>query len=116
MIAGDVYANAAHAKRGGWTWSTGSVGWMYQLFIESLLGVRRRGKQLRLRPLLPKTWTTFDVSYRFGASTYAISWREVEAYAAAGLVVDGVETAGDTLTLIDDGRMHVVLVNLARLP
>ena len=116
MIAGDVYANAAHAGRGGWTWYTGSAGWMYQLIVESLLGVRRRGKQLRLRPLPPKTWTTFDVSYRFGASTYTITCRAAPAYVAAGLVVDGVETAGDTLTLIDDGHAHVVLVNLARLP
>ncbi len=116
VIAGDVYANAAHAGRGGWTWYTGSAGWMYQLIVESLLGVRRRGKQLRLRPLPPKTWTTFDVSYRFGASTYAITCRAAAACVAAGVVVDGVETAGDTLTLIDDGHAHVVLVNLVRLP
>ena len=115
VIAGDVYANTAHAGRGGWTWYTGSAGWMYQLIVESLLGVQRLGKQLRLRPLLPKTWTTFDVNYRFGASTYAISCREVAACANAGLVVDGVETADSTLTLIDDGQAHVVLVNMARL-
>ena len=116
VVAGDVYANAVHAGRGGWTWYTGSAGWMYQLIVESLLGVQKHGNQLRLRPLLPKNWTTFDVSYRFGASTYTITCRAAPAYVAAGLVVDGVETAGDTLTLIDDGHAHVVLVNLARLP
>ena len=114
VIAGDVYANAAHAGRGGWTWYTGSAGWMYQLIIESLLGVQRRGKQLFLRPLLPKGWTTFAVSYRFGASTYTITCREVSASNVGALIVDGVETAGDSLTLIDDGSAHVVLLNLAR--
>lgn len=116
VIAGDVYANAAHAGRGGWTWYTGSAGWMYQLIVESLLGVQRRGKQLRLRPLLPQGWTTFDVRYRFGASTYAITYREVAASTTEAVIVDGVETGGDAFTLIDDGGTHDVLINLARLP
>ncbi|MEO6407862.1 MAG: hypothetical protein ABIO45_03820 [Burkholderiaceae bacterium] len=114
VIAGDVYAFAPHAGRGGWTWYTGSAGWMYQLLIESLLGVRRSGNQLRVCPLVPKMWTTFDVSYRHGTSTFAITCREAAAGLAASVVADGVETAGDSLTLIDDGGAHVVLVNVAR--
>ena len=114
VVAGDVYANAAHAGRGGWTWYTGSAGWMYQLVVESLLGLQRNGNQLCLRPLLPKTWTTFDVSYRFGTSTFAITYRVAAAGIAANVTVDGVSAPDDTLTLIDDGRAHVVLVNVAR--
>ena len=113
VVAGDVYAFAPHAGRGGWTWYTGSAGWMYQLVVESLLGLRRRGNQLQVRPLLPKTWTTFDVSFRFGASTFAITCHSAAAGIAASVVVDGVATPGDTLTLIDDGRAHVALVTVA---
>ncbi len=113
VVAGDVYANAAHAGRGGWTWYTGSAGWMAQFIVESLLGAQRSGNQLRLRPLILKTWTTFDMSYRFGASTFVITCREAAAGIAAS-VVDGVKAPGDTLTLIDDGRAHVALVNVAR--
>ena len=114
VVAGDVYANTAHAGRGGWTWYTGSAGWMYQLVVESLLGLQKSGNQLRLRPLLPKTWTTFEMSYRFGTSTFAITCREAAAGIAGNILVDGVETLGDTLTLIDDGCAHVALVTVAR--
>lgn len=114
VIAGDVYANPAHPGRGGWTWYTGSAGWMTQFILESLLGLQRRGTQLRMRPLLPEHWTTFDVRYRFGGSTFAITCGEAAPGAAASVVVDGIETAGDTLTLVDDGRAHVALVQVAR--
>jgi cyclic beta-1,2-glucan synthetase len=114
VAAGDVYANPEHAGRGGWTWYTGSAGWMYQLVVESLLGLQRSGNRLRVRPLLPKTWTTFDVRYRFGTSTFAITCREAVTGVAASILVDGVETAGDTLTLIDDGRSRTMVVNVAQ--
>ena len=114
VVAGDVYACTPHTGRGGWTWYTGSAGWMSQLIVESLLGLRRSGNQLRVCPLLPKTWRGFDVSYRFGASTFAIGCREAAAGVAADVVVDGVATPGDTLTLIDDGHAHVALVNVER--
>ena len=114
VVAGDVYAFAPHAGRGGWTWYTGSAGWMVQLVVESLLGVQRNGNQLRLHPLLPEAWTSFDVSYRYGTSTFAITCHIAAAGVAESTVVDGVETAGNILTLVDDGRAHVAVVNVAR--
>lgn len=59
VVAADAYAVAPHLSRGGWTWYTGSAGWMYRLLIETLLGVNLEGDQLRLASRLPKTWTTF---------------------------------------------------------
>ena len=59
VVAADVYAVAPHTGRGGWTWYTGSAGWMYRLLIETLLGVNLEGNQLRLTPRLPKSWTSF---------------------------------------------------------
>jgi cellobiose phosphorylase len=32
---------AAACGRGGWSWYTGSSGWMYRLMLESLLGLTR---------------------------------------------------------------------------
>ena len=44
VVAADVYSTAPHAGRGGWTWYTGSAGWMYRAGIEGLLGLTpRRG-------------------------------------------------------------------------
>ena len=65
VVAADVYAVAPHTGRGGWTWYTGSAGWMYRLLIETLLGVNLEGDQLRLTPRLPKSWTTYKIHYRY---------------------------------------------------
>jgi cyclic beta-1,2-glucan synthetase len=116
VVAGDVYALPPHAGRGGWTWYTGSAGWMYQLVVESLLGLHRSGNQLRVSPLVPPHWKTFEMHYRFGASRYDITCCRAEAHAAAGIVHDDVEVDGDAITLVDDGRVHAVVVNLRRRP
>ena len=113
VIAGDVYANAAHVGRGGWSWYTGSAGWMAQFIVESLLGLQRKGNQLCIRPLLPKAWTSFEMSYRFGSSTFVITCRKAAVGATSAVVVDGAEADGNALTLIDDGAVHAVLVTIA---
>ncbi|MEO8546565.1 MAG: cyclic beta 1-2 glucan synthetase, partial [Burkholderiaceae bacterium] len=112
VVAGDVYANAAHAGRGGWTWYTGSAGWMLRLIVESLLGLQRHGSRLCIRPLLPPHWKDFDVQYRFGTAQYNITCCRANAGGAPGVVHDGVKTEGDMINLVDDGRVHAVVVNL----
>lgn len=126
VTAGDVYSNAAHVGRGGWTWYSGSAGWMTQFIVESLLGLKRRGKQLSLRPLLLSHWERFDLQYRFGTSRYDITCLHADAGAGArtrasvvcdGVAVDGgVGPDGDAITLIDDGRVHTVVVSLPHRP
>ena len=103
VMAADVYAAPPHAGRGGWTWYTGSAGWMYRLIVESLLGLQREGTALRLRPLLPPEWPGYSLEYRFGASRYLIS---VSRGASASLSLDGVALADATLVLVDDGQAH----------
>ncbi len=56
VVAGDVYAHPAHAGRGGWTWYTGSAGWMYRAGLESILGLRRRGSTFEIDPCIPSSW------------------------------------------------------------
>ena len=70
VVAADVYVVSPHTGRGGWTWYTGSAGWMYRLLIETLLGVNLEGDHLRLTPSLPKTWNTFTVHYRYRETVY----------------------------------------------
>jgi len=65
VVAADVYAATPHTGRGGWTWYTGSAGWMYRLLIETLLGVNLEGDQLWLTPRLPKSWTAYKIHYRY---------------------------------------------------
>ena len=79
VIAADVYAVAPHTGRGGWSWYTGSAGWMYRLIVESLLGVTLEGQRLRFAPCLPADWIAFTMHYRHGETTYDIAIRQAPA-------------------------------------
>ena len=70
VVAADVYALPPHTGRGGWTWYTGSAGWMYRLVVESLLGLNREADHLRLAPCLHPEWEGFAMRYRFGGTLY----------------------------------------------
>src|SRR3989441_8520529 len=64
--AGDVYAHPAHAGRGGWTWYTGSAGWMYRAGLESILGLKRHGARFELDPCIPAAWPEHSIVLCFG--------------------------------------------------
>ena len=72
VIAADVYSVPPHVGRGGWTWYTGSAGWMYRAGLEAILGVTREGPLLRIKPCVPATWTEFEISTQFGSTRYEI--------------------------------------------
>ena len=114
VVAADVYAVAPHAGRGGWTWYTGSAGWMYRLLVETLLGVNREGDQLRVTPRFPKAWAAYKIHYRFRQTTYHITVTRLAADSTAAnqLVLDGQELAGETIPLQNNGREHFVEVRV----
>jgi cellobiose phosphorylase len=99
VMAADVYANESHRGRGGWTWYTGSAGWMYQFITGSLLGFEQRGAELQFRPCLPPGWDGFTVDYRWGKSVYHIK---------ISRLVDPAAMVKDTVSLVDDGGEHNV--------
>ncbi len=72
VIAADVYSMPPHVGRGGWTWYTGSAGWMHRAGLEAILGFTREGTKLRIKPCVPAAWDEFDVSIQFGATRYEI--------------------------------------------
>jgi len=101
VMAADVYAAPPHAGRGGWTWYTGSAGWMYRLAIESLLGLRREGDRLRIAPCLPANWPGFKLRYRFGETIYRIA-----------VVRDESGRVDHVVDLVDDRREHLIEVRI----
>jgi len=109
VVAGDVYAVAPHIGRGGWTWYTGSAGWMYRLLLETLLGVNLEGDQLRLTPKLPGAWSTFTLHYRYRQTPYHIRITRSPAtpHGAGQLTLDDQALVGNTIPLVDDHRDHV---------
>ncbi len=72
VVAGDVYSNPSHPGRGGWSWYTGSAGWMYRVGLERLLGLRRHGATLAIDPCVPAMWPGFQVHWRVGETQYLI--------------------------------------------
>jgi len=65
VVVADIYGEPPHVGRGGWTWYTGSAGWMLRVGIESVLGIRRvRGEGLRIQPCTPGEWREYRVRYR----------------------------------------------------
>jgi cyclic beta-1,2-glucan synthetase len=109
VMAADVYSVAPHTGRGGWTWYTGSAGWMYRLIVESVLGLRRvatpQGMQLQLAPCPPAAWPGFTVAYRHGGATYSVHCgQRADAAQVMHVLLDDVAVApGGAVPLVDDG-------------
>jgi cyclic beta-1,2-glucan synthetase len=116
VVCADVYSSPQHVGRGGWTWYTGSAGWMYRTAVEGILGVDLRGRILSINPCIPRTWSGFEITYRYGSSRYRISVENPRAV-SQGVVqasLDGrpIASAPCEITLVDDGSYHYGVVTL----
>ena len=113
VVAADVYSSPAHLGRGGWTWYTGSASWMYRVALEALLGFTKVGNTLRITPCVPAAWQSFQITYRFGRTTYVIDVRSPAGISAAGtrLALDGVPVPDGVIPLVDDGATHRVVLD-----
>jgi cyclic beta-1,2-glucan synthetase len=116
VVAADIYAAAPHIGRGGWTWYTGSSGWMQRAGVESILGLRIRGAVLHLDPCIPKGWPSFEITVRRKSTRYEIVV-DNPAGVSRGVCfaeIDGVEVTERPLQLpiVDDGAVHRVRVRL----
>jgi cyclic beta-1,2-glucan synthetase len=116
--AADVYAVPPHVGRGGWTWYTGSAGWLYRVGLEWLLGFRIQGDRLRLSPSLPRDWRRYELRYRRGGATWDFSILDPEGggRAIASLEIDGVRRPPpyDAIPVPDDGKAHLVKIVLGK--
>jgi cyclic beta-1,2-glucan synthetase len=113
VLAADVYAVPPHTGRGGWTWYTGSAGWMYRLLTESLLGLHRHGDMLEVIPRIPVEWSHYRIQYRHGESVYSIEIRQHDGEEAT-LQMDGVAQRDLRFRLADDGEAHRVDIQWPR--
>jgi len=113
-VAADVYAHPMHVGRGGWTWYTGSAGWMYQAAIRALLGLRRQGATLSLEPCIPAVWPEFALDWRVGNTRYrfTVSNPEHHSQGIASATLDGAAVDPRAIPLLDDGDEHDVAIVL----
>ncbi|UVI32676.1 GH36-type glycosyl hydrolase domain-containing protein [Paenibacillus spongiae] len=126
VMAADVYTSSPNKGHAGWTWYTGASGWMYQVGLEWILGIRRRDDRLMIRPSIPREWPGFTMKYRYGSAEYRISVENPNKKSSGltRLVIDGNEADANVLAaasasqegpfvpLLDDGRVHEIHMTL----
>ena len=112
VMAADVYSMPPNTGRGGWTWYTGSAGWMYRLIVETFLGLEIEVNKLRFTPRVPESWPSFKIHYRYRETAYHISFvKESGTWKNPPKIsLDGNQQDGATLALTDDRREHSVEV------
>jgi cyclic beta-1,2-glucan synthetase len=124
VMAADIYGEAPHVGRGGWTWYTGSSGWMYRAGIEYILGILPHGDFLELKPCVSSAWARFSVRYRHdtqdGSTVHEIQFENPKkvSQGIARIEVDGIVVQMDSLKgmngfkLLNDQKLHKVKVLL----
>ena len=110
VMAADLYGVSPHIGRGGWSWYTGSASWMYRAAIESILGFDLKQDKLIINPCIPKAWNEFTMIYRRGKTQFNIL--VLNKQEKASIEFDGKLLKTQEIAIIDDGRVHEVLVKL----
>jgi cyclic beta-1,2-glucan synthetase len=116
VVCADVYSAESHVGRGGWTWYTGSAGWMYRTAIEGILGIHLRGSTLFINPCIPRAWPGYEITYKHGSSRYQVAVENPNGV-CRGIVrtsLDDREVSKSEckITLVDDGNYHYVRITL----
>ncbi len=115
VVAGDVYAEPPHVGRGGWTWYTGSAGWLYRAGMEWILGFRVRGAMLSIDPCIPRNWPGYSINFRYHSATYQIRVDNPSGVSrgVALMELDGKLLPGPAnIRLANDGAVHQVHIVL----
>jgi cyclic beta-1,2-glucan synthetase len=115
VVAADVYSTPPHAGRGGWTWYTGSAGWMYRAGIEGIAGLTRAGEMLRLNPCIPNAWPELSLTITLGAAQYAITLRNPDGCGTGirSAVLDGtaLQVAQNGIEIpLEDGSHQLTVI------
>lgn len=120
VVAADIYARAPHVGRGGWTWYTGSAGWMQRAGLEAILGLQVKGAFLHLAPCIPLEWPGCDIAFKYRTATYMITLQNTPGGPGDGLefTMDGVHYPAQPprLPLFDDGKVHHVTLRIGMRP
>ncbi|HDL8268576.1 TPA: glycosyl transferase, partial [Yersinia enterocolitica] len=116
VVAADVYSVAPHVGRGGWTWYTGSAGWMHRAGIEGILGIRREGKELVIHPCIPASWLGFEATVNLANTRYAIRVespaQRCQGISSATLNGSPISSQSDGLRVALDGGEYELIIIL----
>lgn len=116
VVAADVYGAPPFTGQGGWTWYTGSASWMYRLGIEMIIGLRHTAEGLCFQPAIPPEWDSYQATYRYGETTYAITVENPQ-HVESGVeevTLDGEAVEGNCVPWLEDGQEHQVRVRMGQ--
>lgn len=118
VMAADVYTVHPHTGRGGWSWYTGSAGWMYRAGLEYILGFRKTGSTLIIDPCIPRKWPEYDIQYKYMDTPYHIRVKNPDGVnqGILQITVDETLIAGNRFNLVNDGLGHMVEVLMGAVP
>ena len=112
VVAADVSSSPLRTGVSGWTWYTGSAGWMYRIWIEDILGFHLRGNQLFLRPEIPVDWPSCEMSFWYHSSLYQIAMVRLSGSNTCRVECDGRLAEQGIVNLVDDGAKHSIQVEI----
>jgi cellobiose phosphorylase len=115
-MTADVYAVYPHVGRGGWSWYTGSAGWMYRAGLEYILGFQKNGDMVTMDPCIPSKWHEYTITYQYLNTPYVIHILNPGGLSKGvkSISADGVLAGGNTIKLINDRMPHDILVNMGQ--
>jgi cyclic beta-1,2-glucan synthetase len=114
VVAADLGGVAPHKGRGGWTWYTGSAGWMYRLGVEAILGLKSQGSTFTISPCIPSDWSGFKIEYKESETLYQISVRNPQGVhrRVKQVTLDGEVLSDPQIPRLADGKTHEVSVEM----
>ncbi|MDR7811193.1 GH36-type glycosyl hydrolase domain-containing protein [Lacrimispora sp.] len=112
VMTADISLSPPYTGRGGWSWYTGSAGWMYQGLLSWFLGIRKEVNELVIDPATPASFGDFSIEYKYGRSIYEIrvESRSKGTLTTEAITVDDKLIKGNRVLLVDDGEKHLVIV------
>jgi len=112
IVAADIYSTPPYVGRGGWTWYTGSAGWLYRFGIEAILGLKTAGRTFTIQPCIPKLWPGYTLKYRHGKTTTHIHVENPQGVncTIVQVTLDGTLVSKEAIPCLDDGQEHHVHV------
>lgn len=108
VMAADVYAKQPYVGRGGWTWYTGTAGWMYRIGLDGILGLKLvEGKGFSIKPCIPDEWNEYSIKYNHYNSIYNI---KVMRGSNKEIKLDGKKIEGDVIPFAEFGHHDVQII------
>ena len=78
VLAGDIYGYEPYRGRVGWTWYTGSAGWLLYVLTEDFFGIKRRGDRLFVEPQFPSSFMRAEAEVRLLGKRISIRFERGE--------------------------------------